>query len=462
MNELAVALLVVAGGMLLVLPRRLAPIPLLVGTCYMTLAQGIEVGPFSFPFFRLVVLIGLVRVALRGERPFGGFNRLDGTMVLFAAVALLTSAFHQDPHGQFVFCLGLIFNTSGIYFLLRALVHSTDDVIALSRTTAFLLLPVAAEMLLEVLTERNYFAVLGGVPEVPEIREGRLRAQGPFAHSILAGTVGAAVFPVMAGLWQRQRVAAIVGALSTLTMVVTSSSSGPMASMIVAVMALAMWKRRHAMRSVRWLAVVGYVVLDLVMKAPPYFLLARIDLAGGSTGWHRAELIDSALRHLDEWWLWGTDYTRHWMPSGVSWSPDHTDITNHYLQMGVIGGLPLMLAFIMKLVNGFSFVGQIVRRTELAHADRLTMWTLGAALFAHVATSISVSYFDQSILFIYLNLAMIGSMWSSLARIETDAPPATIQHEQASALPRPRPSHLERLHGERRVSPGLLPAVPER
>jgi len=55
---------------------------------------------------------------------------------------------------------------------------------------------------------------------------------------------------------------------------------------------------------VRWGTVVGYLVLALVMKAPPYFLLARINIVEGSTGWHRAELIRSALAHVSEWWLW--------------------------------------------------------------------------------------------------------------------------------------------------------------
>ena len=82
------------------------------------------------------------------------------------------------------------------------------------------------------------------------------------------------------------------------------------------------------------------ILLDLVMKAPAYYIIARADIIGGSTGWHRAALIDSAIRHLNEWWLIGTDYTRNWMVTGVSWSADNTDITNHYLYLGVLGGLP--------------------------------------------------------------------------------------------------------------------------
>jgi len=165
------------------------------------------------------------------------------------------------------------------------------------------------------------------------------------------------------------------------------------------------------MRFVRWMMIAGYIALDLVMKDPAYFIMARVDFVGGSTGWYRARLIQSAIEHLPEWWLGGTDYTRHWMPSGVSWSPQHTDITNHYLQSGVIGGLPLMLLFIAVLAKGFSFVGQTIRQTpDLSLQSRIICWALGSSLFAHATTFVSVSYFDQSFVFIYLTLAAIGSI----------------------------------------------------
>jgi hypothetical protein len=158
------------------------------------------------------------------------------------------------------------------------------------------------------------------------------------------------------------------------------------------------------------------------MNDPAYYILARIDLAGGSTGWHRARLIQSALEFLPEWWLAGTDYTRHWMPTGVSWSVDHTDITNHYLKMGVLGGLPLMLLFIAVLAKGFSFVGQTPRQMpELSQQSRFMLWALGASLFAHAATIISVSYFDQSFMFLYVTLAAISSARPGMIRAIGDS-----------------------------------------
>ncbi|OAI45946.1 hypothetical protein AYO43_07300 [Nitrospira sp. SCGC AG-212-E16] len=124
-------------------------------------------------------------------------------------------------------------------------------------------------------------------------------------------------------------------------------------------------------------------------------------------------MIDKALEHLPEWWFAGTDYTRHWLDYGAFWSADHIDITNHYLRMGVDGGLLLMFLFIAILAKGFSFVGQCLRQgAKLPPEFRFLVWSLGASLFAHAATCLSVSYFDQSVVFMYLTLAVVGSIWS--------------------------------------------------
>jgi hypothetical protein len=160
-------------------------------------------------------------------------------------------------------------------------------------------------------------------------------------------------------------------------------------------------------------AIIIYILLEIFMKPPAYYLLARIDLTGSSTGWHRAELIHTAIKHLDEWYLSGTDYTRHWMPTGVSWNENHTDITNHYLSYAVLGGLPLMGLFIMALWFGFRYVGKALTQSPQADsAQNFRIWCIGAALFTHAATCISVSYFDQSFVFLYMNLAISGSLYA--------------------------------------------------
>lgn len=413
MNAFAISFLLINTIALLLLPRRWAPLPLLVGACYMTLGQGIDLGSLNLPVIRMLLAVGFVRVIIRGERLEGRLNRLDWLMLVWAAWALISSFFHNDPSAALVNRLGLVYNACGIYFLLRVICQSLEDVVTLCRITAILLIPLSIIILFEKMTGHNLFFALGGVPDISEIRNGRIRAQGPFAHSILVGTIGAVCLPLMILLWQQHRKIAIAGILACFSIIFASGSSGPIMSAVAAIGALFMWHWRNNMRLIRWFAVLGYIGLDLVMKAPAYYLIARIDLTGSSTGWHRAFLIESALNHLSEWWLAGTDYTRHWMPTGVPWSPDHADITNHYLRMGVDGGLPLMLLFIAILAKGYSYIGQALRqRPESSSQPRFLIWALGAALFAHTATFISVSYFDQSFVFIYLTLAAIGSVWS--------------------------------------------------
>lgn len=418
----------------MLLPRRWAPLPFLVGACYMTLGQGIEIGPFTFTVIRMLVLVGLARIVVRGERLAGGLNGLDRLMLLWSVLALVSSFFHNDPSAELVFRLGLVYNACGIYFVLRVFCQSPDDVVRLCRITAILLVPVAAEMFYEKVIVHNLFSALGGVPASPAIREGSIRAQGPFAHAILAGTVGAVCLPLMIGLWQRHRKVAAGGILACLAMIFFSASSGPILSALAAIGALLMWPYRHRMRLVRWIAALGYIGLDVVMKAPAYYLMARVSPIGASSGWHRARLIESAFIHIDEWWLWGTDYTRHWMPTGVSWSPDHTDITNYYIKMGVIGGLPLMILLIIIFARGFAFVGKTLQTADdLPPGSQFMLWTLGASLFAHAATCMSVSYFDQSFLFLYMTLAVISSTWSWTMTARSDEEAAAIK--QFSAKP---------------------------
>jgi hypothetical protein len=413
MNSLPTVFLLINSVMLLLLPRLWAPLPLLLGACYMTLGQGIELGPFHFMIIRILLAVGVARVIIRGERLAGKMNSLDWLMVVWAVWALISSVFHADTSGVLVNRLGLVYNACGIYFLLRIFCQSLDDVVMLCRITAVLLVPLSIAILFEKSTGRNLFSVLGGLPEFSEIRAGSIRAQGPFTSSILAGTVGAVCLPLVVGLWQQHRKTATAGIVACFSIVFASASSGPIMSAVFAIGALFMWHWHHRMRLVRWLAVLGYIGLDLIMKAPAYYLLARIDLTGSSTGWHRAVLIEKSFNHLSEWWIAGTDYTRHWLDYGVPWSPDHIDVTNHYLRMGIDGGLPLMFLFIAILGKGFSFVGQCLREGEkLPPEFRFLVWSFGASLFSHAVTCISVSYFDQSVVFMYLTLAVVGSIWS--------------------------------------------------
>lgn len=410
MNSLTVVFLMVNVAILMLVSRRWAPLPLLVGACYVPAYLSIDLGPLHFTAIRVLVAFGVVRLMIRQEWPTGGINSIDRAMIVWALWLLVSGFFHKDPTGTFIFRLGLVYDACGVYVLIRSFCRNMDDISGICQLTAILLVPLSMEMLNEKITVHNLFSILGGA-DAPEVREGKVRAFGPFGHAILAGTAGAVCLPMMIGLWGLHRKTSFTGIVACSVIIFSSASSGPILSAAAGIFALYMWRYRHLIPRLLKLLIPGYIALDLYMKDPAYYIIARIDLTGGSTSWYRCRLIESTIEHFSEWWLIGTDYTRHWMWVVVDWSTDHTDITSHYIQMGVWGGLPLLLLFIFVLVNGFNGISKALEDQFITSPNlRFMIWTLGASLFAHTATFVSVSYFDQSFVFLYLTLAAISTM----------------------------------------------------
>jgi hypothetical protein len=212
---------------------------------------------------------------------------------------------------------------------------------------------------------------------------------------------------------------ALAACVTGLGVVYASGSSGPIAMVFFILLASWTWPLRNHMRLVRAMLASGIVAPAVVMKAPIYFVMARVDIVEGSQGWYRAQLIDSAIDHLSEWWLVGTDHTRHWMPTGLLASERHTDITNHFLTMGVLGGLPLMIVFILILVASFRNVGRALRQRAAAPvADRYFIWMLGALLVGFIMNFFAITLFDHSVIFFWMNVAAIACLNGEYSRSE--------------------------------------------
>jgi hypothetical protein len=359
---------------------------------------------------RILLLFGILRVMSKGERITGGLNKLDRVLIAWGVWTICSSYFHNDILEALVFRFGMVLNTLGFYFLMRVFIQDRESFLRVCKIIIIALLPIAIEMAIESRSGTDLFAMLGGVSRFTEMRGGKVRAQGPFAHPILAGTVGAACLPLAILFWKSNRKLALLGLAVTSVMVLASRSSGPIMTAFFAVFGLCLWKFRNYMRLLRWSTVLGIILLAMVMNAPVYFIVDRFNLTGHSTGWHRAFLIQSAITHVDDWWLGGTDYTRNWTPDAGA-DPNNTDITNHYIRMAVWGGMPMLLLFVWGLAIAFMMVSGALRANKDApFQERFLLWTLGCILFGHAASMISVSYFDQSVFFLYFVLAAISTL----------------------------------------------------
>lgn len=238
------------------------------------------------------------------------------------------------------------------------------------------------------------------------------------------------MIPYFAALWfapENSKMKAVAGFIAATVITVTSFSSGPAMAYLFAGIALAMWPLRKNMRQIRRGIVLALLSLHVVMQAPVWYLMAKAANLIGGTGWHRAYLVDQAIKYFNEWWLVGTNYTAHWMPYRLPSNPNMSDITNQYLVEGVHGGFLTMFLFIWILVIGFRTIGQGLQIADDESHKQKIIWALGAALFAHAVTFMSVSYFDQIIVAWYLLLAMISAVLDSILETRTQEQGSGIQ-----------------------------------
>jgi hypothetical protein len=284
-------------------------------------------------------------------------------------------------------------------------------------------------MLNEQISHQNLIGYIGHIPSLTvEFREGKYRSQASFMHPLLAGAFGATIIPIFIGLWvknRKARVAATLGFMGSTLMAVCSMSSTSLMAIFAGACALSLWPLRRRMRTVRWATLSVLVALHMVMKAPVWALIARIDLTGGSSGYHRFELVNQTIYRFWEWWLIGTT-------NQANWGWDMWDNIDWYVAQCTGGGLLTLVLFVAVLVYAFKQIGKSRQASEIAgnKPNEFFIWTLGAALFSNAVTFIGVSYFDQSIVVWLVFLAVVCA-----ATYIPQEVPALESHDEAVTVP---------------------------
>jgi hypothetical protein len=441
-SPVALAALVILIGLTWALPRRFAACPLLIMTCLMPLGQDLVVGGLHFHLFRVILFVGLMRVVAKGETRLLKLGRADKLMLAWVIVVVVLGTLSKPSMELLTNRLGDVYNAICCYFFIRCVVVDLDDVFTCVKTLALLSVPVAALMILERMTDHNPFAMLGGVPELSPIRNGHVRCQGAFRHAILAGTFGATQAPLFIALWfqdRKYRLLALVSFAASMIIVVTANSSGALMTLLAGIAGMCLWKWRTQMRWLRRGSVVVMLCLAMVMQAPVWYVFARLSSVSGGEGWHRAFVIDQAVNHFSEWWLFGTTYTAHWAPGGqtISTDSDMMDITNQFVMEGVKGGIFRLILFVWIIVVCFKSVGRRIRAEVDGFPKGLLVWALGVSLFGHCLSFMSVPYFDQMIVIWYWIVAVTATVQNMP---ETEAP-------QEGARDNPNEQDAELAHG---------------
>jgi len=414
LNPAVLVVILIAGALICFWPRRRAIVPFLLASILIPEDQVLLIGSLHFPMLRLLVLFGFIRImkdkVFSKARIFsGGVNKIDIAVILLTVFIALNSILLFQESGAVVNQLGNLYTVFGVYFLLRFLIRDEEDIVRVIQTFAWVAAIVAVIMTYEASTGHNPYAMLGGARAAEfaslAARGDRFRAEGPFAHSILAGTFGAVLVPFFIALWwkgKNYRKIAVMGIISATVMTAACNSSTPVLAYAAGVLALCMWPVRKSMRAIRWGIVVLLIALHIVMKGPVWSLIEKIDISGGSSSYHRYMLVDQCIRHFGDWWLLGVKDTSVW-----GW--DMWDTANQYVGTCDNYGLLPFVLFIAILVYGFKYVGRARRSAGGDKQRALFLWALGSALFSNVIAFVGISYFDQTMVAWYSLLAAISA-----------------------------------------------------
>ena len=197
LTPLGMALTALTATLITLLPRRMAMMPILAAVCFLPIGESLQIAGLHFYLFRLVLLASLTRVLIRGEVMLIRWCLLDTLILCWATAFIGIGSLSHSGWPSFISRGGITFDWVVGYIVARSLLRDRSDFFLHIRFLAIMLIPLAAAMFVEAVTGRNPIAVLGGVGEISQIRNGTVRAQGAFRHPILAGTFGATMLPLM-------------------------------------------------------------------------------------------------------------------------------------------------------------------------------------------------------------------------------------------------------------------------
>jgi hypothetical protein len=404
MTPIAFIAMALAAILLLTLPRKKAIVPFLLFMFLVPLGEQFNIAGIHLFAGRIVILCGCLRFLFRQplrKALAGGFTSIDKIFLAWALCRATAFVLLYHAGGALLNQIGFLWDALGGYFLVRCLIRNVEDIRRVAKLFVAIAVVNAGCMIYEHYKLTNVFGLLMGGRIVPDIRLGKVRCRGVFQMEIISSTFGGTLVPMFICLWAawKERVAAVVGLIAAAIITITASSSTGIGAAAVAVAALCLWPLRKYTRQMRWAAVAVILALAVVMKAPVWFLLARVDFVGGSTGWDRANLIDQCIRHIGNWWLVGTADNDKW--GFFTW-----DLCNQFVAEAVQGGLITLLLYFTLIKRSFGRIG-LARKVARNRTHELLLWIIGCILCAHIAGFFGISYFDQMKYWWFATLAMI-------------------------------------------------------
>ncbi|WP_155322037.1 O-antigen ligase family protein [Desulfosarcina ovata] len=400
-------------------------VPIIIAMCFLPGDISLKLGSLDFQAIRIMALAGLVRIYFSYGNTNLKLNSIDKLFIGYNVLGSITYVIAS----QNIF--GAILNKSGgfidsviLYIVFRYTIQSKESIKLIVKVfciCVILLLPFA---IFEFYSATNLFSILGR--SRISIRDEEIRAACTFSHSILFGSFAAALVPMLwADFMIEKKMFKMIALLGCIFFVYACSSSGPIIALAATVFFLVFFKWKNHSRMLAWGVLIAATLIHFVREKPIWqFLFVRISIKANSAGFHRYLLVDAAIKEFWHWWLLGYgDFGAQWHLKYWPWThAPFTDMTNHYLLVGVRGGFFTMFLFIILCYKIIRIMGSFA----IAHNDKNDQWLwwgFTVLMITHCISFLSVAYFGQITMLLYLTIAV-----SSFAYDESQRTNEIIEH----------------------------------
>lgn len=408
LSPIVAVYLLIAILLIFYLPRSKAIAPFLIAFFTIPIGQVVVLGGLHFTALRVLILAGLAKrltfrkSSVEGGKYPGGFSKLDLVVVLWSVSALVAFCLEFREMAAWINGAGDLLDKLGGYLVVRSFIPDGTAMRRTIKTLAAVCMILGVCMTNEWVSHINVFGLVGGIAREVVVRDGHIRSTGTLG-CLYAGAFAGVLIPMFLWLWNQPkcRIAAAIGMIGALAMVVTSYSSTSWLALMGSFVGLAFWPLRKMMRLVRWGIVAALIGLNMVMKAPVWALIAHVDLTGSSSSDQRYLLVDMTIRHFTDWWLIGT-------PNYVNWGWDSWDLCNQFVAVALTGGLLTLIFYIMIFSRGFGAVGDARKRVNGDRKEEWLLWCLGSSLFATVVAHFGINYMAQLIMGFFPLIACIS------------------------------------------------------
>lgn len=383
-------------------------VPLVVAMCFLPADIAIIIGPLHFYAVRVIGLLALLRIYSSFKNQNLTFNTIDKLFISYNLLgAFIYVIASQNTSGAFIYVSGTLVDSIVLYIVLRHTIQSKENMLTVTKTFCYCVLVLLPFIIFEYFSAQNIFSILGrdGI----SIRDGEIRAAGTFSHSILFGSFAAALVPILWGGYKHKKNNALLFSIACCVFFVySSSSSGPIVVLAASIFFLIFFKWKQYSSDLAWLILFAATFIHLVRESPIWhFFYVRISIKASSTGYHRYLLTEAAVKEFWNWWLLGYgDIGPQWHETYWPWThATFTDVTNHYLLVGVRGGFFAMLLFIILCFKTIKVLGSYAI-SQTNKKDQWVWWGFTVMMITHCISFLSVAYFGQITMLLYLTIAV--------------------------------------------------------